>query len=113
VDQAYRVQRSVIRQPAPKTQDFINRRYRHRGVVHEVGRAKKHTKSKVRRGSRHAVGVIMRVVGFAKACYRGLKKNTHRLLVTFQTFLRLPTLGTQKSSECEAVHTSRRGPALT
>src|SRR5207253_8531475 len=31
-DQAYRGQRAVIRR-APKTQDFVNRRYRHRGIV--------------------------------------------------------------------------------
>src|SRR6516164_9873674 len=52
-DQAYRGQRVVIRESAPKARDFTNRRYRHRGVV-----------------------------GFAKLRYRGLKKNTHRLLVT-------------------------------
>src|SRR5438034_7350638 len=32
-DQAYRGQRLVIRQHAPKARDFTNRRYRHRGVV--------------------------------------------------------------------------------
>jgi hypothetical protein len=32
-DQAYRGQRAVIRQHAPKAQDFVNRRYRHRRVV--------------------------------------------------------------------------------
>jgi hypothetical protein len=29
-----------------------------------------------------AIGVIKRVFGFAKVGYRGLKGNTHRLLVT-------------------------------
>src|SRR5438477_937465 len=32
-DQACRGQRAVIRQHAPNAQDFVNRRYRHRGVV--------------------------------------------------------------------------------
>jgi IS5 family transposase len=32
-DQAYRGQRAVIREHAPNAQDFINRRYRQRGVV--------------------------------------------------------------------------------
>jgi transposase, IS5 family len=32
-------------------------------------------------GVEHAIGVIKRVFGFAKVRYRGLKKNTHRLLV--------------------------------
>jgi IS5 family transposase len=37
-DQAYRGQRAVIRHHAPRAQDFVNRRYRHRGVV-DRGRA--------------------------------------------------------------------------
>src|SRR6516165_1700155 len=81
-DQAYRGQRAVIRQHAPKAQDFVNRRYRHRGVVDEVERAKNRTKSKVRARVEHSIGVIKRVFGFAKVRYRGLKKNAHRLLVT-------------------------------
>jgi 5-methylcytosine-specific restriction endonuclease McrA len=80
-DQAYRGQRAVIRQHAPKARDFTNRRYRHRGVVDEVERAKNRTKSKVRAKVEHAIGVIKRVFGFAKVRYRGLKKNAHRLLV--------------------------------
>ena len=47
-DQAYRGQRAVIREHAPKARDFTNRRYRHRGVVDEVERAKNRTKSKLR-----------------------------------------------------------------
>jgi IS5 family transposase len=47
-DQAYRGQRAVIRQHAPKAQDFVNRRYRHRDVMDEIERAKNRTKSKVR-----------------------------------------------------------------
>jgi transposase, IS5 family len=81
-DQAYRGQRAVIRQHAPKALDFTNRRYRHRGVVDETERAKNRTKSKVRARVEHSIGIIKRVFGFAKVRYRGLKKNTHRLLVT-------------------------------
>ena len=81
-DQAYRGQRAVIRESAPKARDFTNRRYRHRGVVDEVERAKNRTKSKVRARVEHVIGVIKRVFCFAKVRYRGLKKNTHRLLVT-------------------------------
>jgi IS5 family transposase len=81
-DQAYRGQRPVIREHAPRAQDFTNRRYRHRGVVDEVERAKNRTKSKVRARVQHVIGVIKRVFGFAKVRYRGLKKNTHRLHVT-------------------------------
>ena len=81
-DQAYRGQRAVIRDHAPKARDFTNRRYRHRGIVDEVERRKNRTKSKVRARVEHAIGIIKRVFGFAKVRYRGLKKNTHRLLVT-------------------------------
>ena len=81
-DQAYRGQRAVIREHAPKAQDFTNRRYRHRGVVDEVERAKDRTKSKVRARVEHVIGVIKRVFGFAKVRYRGLKKNTRLLLLT-------------------------------
>jgi IS5 family transposase len=68
-DQAYRGQRAVIRQHAPKAQDFVNRRYRHRGLVDEVERAKNRTKSKVRARVEHSIGVIKRVFGFAKVRY--------------------------------------------
>ena len=81
-DQAYRGQRVVIREHTPKARDFTNRRYRHRGAVDEVAQAKNRTKSKVRARVEHAIGVIKRVFSFAKVRYRGLKKNTHRLLVT-------------------------------
>jgi transposase, IS5 family len=39
-------------------------------------------KCKVRARVEHSIGVIKRVFGFAKVRYRGLTKNTHRLLVT-------------------------------
>ncbi len=81
-DQAYRGQTAVIEQYAPKAKDFINRRYRHRGVVDEVERAKNRTKSKVRAKVEHPIGVIKRVFGFVKVRYRGLAKNAHRLFVT-------------------------------
>jgi IS5 family transposase len=78
-DQAYRGQRAVIRQCAPRARDFTNRRYRHRGVVDQAERAKNRTKSKVRARVEHPIGVIKRVFGFAKVRYRGI---VHRLLVT-------------------------------
>jgi IS5 family transposase len=81
-DQAYRGQREAIRRRAPRARDFTNRRYRHRGVVNAVERAKNRTKSKVRAKVEHPIGVIKRVFGFAKLRYRGLEKNGHRLLVT-------------------------------
>jgi hypothetical protein len=54
-DHAYRGQRAVIRQNAPSASDFINRRYRQRGVVDEAERAKNRTKSKVRPKVEHPI----------------------------------------------------------
>jgi IS5 family transposase len=79
-DQAYRGQRAVIRQHAPRAQDFVNRRYRHRGVVDEVEQAKK--PDQIEGAGQHPIGIIKRVFGFARVRYRGLKKNAHRLIVT-------------------------------
>ena len=81
-DQAYRGQKAAIRARAPEARDFTNRRYRHRGVVDEVERAKNRTKAAVRAKVEPSIGVIKRVFGFTKVRYRGLAKNTHRLWVT-------------------------------
>ena len=81
-DQAYRGQTAVIRQDAPHAEDFTNRRFRHRGWVDEIERGKNRTKATVRAKVEHAIGVIKRIFGFTKVRYRGLAKNTHRLLVT-------------------------------
>jgi IS5 family transposase len=81
-DQAYRGQNEVIRAHAPNAKDFTNRRYRHRGVLDEVERAKNRTKSRVRAKVEHPFRVIKRVFGFVKVRYRGLAKNTQRLWVT-------------------------------
>lgn len=80
-DQSYRGQRAVIRAHAPNAHDFTQRRYRLRGRVDEIERAKNRTKSRVRAKVEHMFGVIKRVFGFQKVRYRGLAKNTHRLLV--------------------------------
>lgn len=81
-DQAYRGQSEVIRAQAPQAKDFTHQRYRHRGIVDEVQRAKNRTKSKVRAKVEHAIGVIKRIFGFAKVRYRGLDKNANRLFAT-------------------------------
>ena len=81
-DQAYRGQRELIREHAPNARDFTNRRYRHRGVVDAVEKARNRSKSRVRAKVEHSIGVIKRVFGFVKVRYRGLDKNAHRLFVT-------------------------------
>ena len=50
--------------------------------MNESERAKNRTKSKVRAKVEYPIGVIKRVFGFVQVRYRGLKKNTHRLVVT-------------------------------
>jgi IS5 family transposase len=65
-DQAYRGQRAVIRERAPKARDFTNRRYRQRGVVDEAEKARNRTESKVRAKVEHCFGVIECVFGFTR-----------------------------------------------
>ena len=67
---------------APRARDFTNRKHRGRGWSNPVARAKNRTKSRVRAKVEHSIGVIKRVFGFQKVCYRGLAKNLHRLEVT-------------------------------
>jgi len=81
-DSAYQGQGDVIAARAPAAQDMTNRRYRRKGVVDEVERAKNKTKSSVRAKVEHPFLVIKRIFGFAKTRYKGLAKNAHRLFVT-------------------------------
>jgi IS5 family transposase len=81
-DSAYQGQSAVIERCAPNAQDMTNRRYRRKGVVDEVQRAKNRTKSSVRARVEHPFLIIKRIFGFAKTRYRGLDKNWNRLVVT-------------------------------
>ncbi len=81
-DQGYQGQTELIRARAPRAKDFTNRRYRGKGWVNELEKAKNRTKSQVRAKVEHTIGVIKRVFGFQKVRYRGLAKNLHRLEVT-------------------------------
>ena len=80
-DQAYRGQTEVIKAHAPNALDFTNKRYRHRGIVDKIERARNRTKSKVRSKVEHAFHIVKRLFGFVVVCYRGLDKNAHRLFV--------------------------------
>jgi len=62
-DQAYRGQRDVIKQHAPKAKGFTNKRYRQSGVVDEAERAKNRTKSKVRAKGEHPFAILKCVFG--------------------------------------------------
>lgn len=81
-DSAYRGQGEIIRQLAPKAKDFTHRRYRRKGVVDVIERARNRTKSKTRAKVEHSIGVIKRIFGFVKVRYRGLLKNANRLFAT-------------------------------
>ncbi len=79
---AYQGQTDVLCQHAPKARDLTNRRYRYKGVVNEVERAKNRVKSQILSRVEHAFGVIKGVFHFTKVRYRGLEKNARRLFVT-------------------------------
>jgi IS5 family transposase len=75
-DSAYAGQAAVLSVCAPHARDFIHRR----ATTPEL-HATNRWKSRVRARVEHPIGVIKRVFGFAKVCYRGLAKNRHRLIV--------------------------------
>jgi len=82
-DGAYQGQTEVIRECAPRAQDYTQRRCRYKGqIVDEVTWAKNRTKSKVRAKVEHVFQVMKLKFGFVKVRYRGLKKNAQRLFVT-------------------------------
>ena len=81
-DAAYMGRADVIQAHAPFAQDLTNRRWRHRTHVDEAERARNREKSRIRARVEHPFLVIKQLFGFAKTRYRGLAKNTHRLLVT-------------------------------
>ena len=81
-DRDYHGQTNLIRENAPRAQDFINKRYRFHGNVNDVEKAKNRNKSRVRATVEHVFAVIKNIIGFRKTRYCGLAKNLHRLEVT-------------------------------
>ena len=81
-DQGYQGHAHLIHRHAPRAKDFTNKRYRFRGKINEVEKAKNRNKSRVRAKVEHVFGVIKNIFGFRKVRYRGLAKNLHRLEVT-------------------------------
>jgi IS5 family transposase len=75
-DSAYAGQGGVLSVCAPHARDFIHRR-----AKTPAERATNRWKSHIRARVEHPIGVIKRVFGFTKVCYRGLTKNRHRLVV--------------------------------
>jgi transposase, IS5 family len=72
-DSAYAGQAGVLSVCAPHARDFIHRRTGSRDT--------NRWKSRIRVRVEHPIGVIKRIFGFTKVCYRGLAKNRHRLVV--------------------------------
>jgi IS5 family transposase len=80
-DSAYMGQGPVIRQAAPKAQDFTHVRAVRNRPLTEAEHATNRSKSKVRARVEHVFGVIKRVFGYNKVRYRGLDKNAQALFV--------------------------------
>ena len=81
-DSAYSGQTGVIRKTAPCAQDFTHHKgCRHRALT-EIDQHRNRSKSKVRAKVEHVFRIIKCGFGFVKVRYRGLLKNTNRLLVT-------------------------------
>ena len=80
-DSAYAGQADVLREHAPKAQDFTNKKGCRNRPLSDEDKSRNRTKSKVRAKVEHAFLVIKRVFGFSKVRYRGLDKNAHRLFV--------------------------------
>lgn len=80
-DSAYTGQTQTLRAIAPKARDFTNEKGRANRPLTKEQRAKNRIKSRVRAKVEHAFGVIKRVFGFTKVCYRGLAKNANRVFV--------------------------------
>jgi IS5 family transposase len=81
-DQAYRGQGRVLKEYAPRAQDFTCQRYRYKNRIDEVERAKNRTKAKVRSKVEHVFAVMKLKFGFVKVRYRGMAKNGNRLFAT-------------------------------
>lgn len=80
-DSAYTGQRAILRVCAPHARDFTQRKAGRDHSLSRRARATNRWKSRVRAKVEHPIGVLKRVFGFTKVCYRGLAKNTHRLVV--------------------------------
>lgn len=80
-DSAYIGQKQAIKNVAPKARDFTNRRGTRSHTLTEDERMTNKRKSSIRAKVEHAFGIIKRVFGFSKVCYRGMKKNANRFFV--------------------------------
>ncbi len=79
-DSAYAGQKDKIREAAPNARDFTNARARRNAPLTEAQRQSNRRKSAVRAAVEHPFLAIKRLWGYGKARYRGIAKNSHRLI---------------------------------
>ena len=82
-DQAYQGQAAVLAEHAPNAEDRICRRWRSKLHVWLDQREANRISSKTRSRVEHVFGVLKLRFGLVKVRYRGLRKNLHRLHVSF------------------------------
>lgn len=77
-DSAYTGQKEVLKEVAPKAKDFTNQRAARNRPLTEADKETNRRKSQVRAKVEHPFRPFKGIFGFAKARYRGLKKNANR-----------------------------------
>ena len=77
-DSAYTGQKAVLKEVAPKARDFTNRKANRNRPLSEADKETNRRKSQVRAKVEHPFRPLKSIYGFAKARYRGLKKNANR-----------------------------------
>jgi len=82
-DQAYQGQQAVLAEQAPRAEDRTCRHWRSKLHVWPEVREQNRIKSKVRSRVEHVFKTLKLDFGFVKVRYRGLRKNLHRLQVSF------------------------------
>lgn len=82
-DQAYQGQAAVLAEHAPRAEDRTCRRWRSKLHVWPEVREANRIKSKTRSRVEHVFKTLKLGFGFVKVRYRGLRKNLHRLHVSF------------------------------
>jgi len=80
-DSAYTGQTKVIRERAPKAQDFTHEKGHRSRPLSDEAKARNRNKSRVRAKGEHPFLVLKRIFGFTKVRYRGIDKNATRLFV--------------------------------
>jgi IS5 family transposase len=80
-DSAYAGQGEMIEALAPAAKDLTQKRGRGYKYLKPRQRIINRARSRVRARVEHTIGVIKRIFGFTKVCYRGIAKNANRLFV--------------------------------